>query len=72
LLTKPKQWEPEGPAVSTNPSHLRAQAKIDFELAQLMSLPDAADVFRQSAQECAARAAELEAQASKATGSARD
>jgi hypothetical protein len=52
-----------------NPSHLRAQAKIHFELARQMSLPDAADVFRRSAEDYMARAEELEAQTGKAPGS---
>ena len=54
--------------MSPDPNHLRAQAKIDFELARQMSVAAAADVFRRSAEDCIARAAELEAQASKSSG----
>jgi hypothetical protein len=52
-----------------DPSHLRAQAKIDFELARQMSVPAASEVFRRSAEDYLALAAELEAQDRKSPAS---
>ena len=44
-----------------DPRHLRAQSEIYFELARQMSLPADAEVFRLTAEDYKARAAELEA-----------